>query len=306
MVIDDGWQEKYCYRGDYNGGPWKAGNSRFPDMNGLARLIKEAGARPGIWYRPLLTCESLNGELFLQTDRFGSLSQDRFLDPSHPDALDIIAADARRLSSWGYELIKYDFSTFDIFGRWGFEMNWQITSETWAFKDKAKTNAQIIKKLYETIYKAAGNALLIGCNTIGHLGAGFFHIQRTGDDTSGREWERTRKMGINTLSFRAPQHDTFFACDADCVGLTSKIPWILNKQWLSLLSKSGTPLFISAAPDAVGKEQEIAIREAFEIASRHQPVGEALDWMDTTCPVQWMLNGERLVFNWDDMEGKPA
>lgn len=303
MVIDDGWQEKYCYTGDYNGGPWKCGNSLFPDMAALAHMMKETGTRPGLWFRPLLTVENLPDEWFLSQSRFSSPFPYRILDPSRPEVLRTIAGDIRRFVSWGYELIKYDFSTFDIFGKWGYQMIWKVTDGRWAFSDRSKTTAQIIKDLYEAIYKACGDALLIGCNTVGHLGAGLFHMHRTGDDTSGREWERTRKMGINSLAFRAPQHGAFFSTDADCVGLTLNIPWERNKQWLTLLALSGTPLFVSAAPDAVGKEQEKEIRKAFDMASRELPLAQALDWMDTTSPRHWLLNGEEYTFNWDDLGG---
>ena len=71
-------------------------------------------------------------------------------------------------------------------------------------------------RLYQTLRAAAGDAVLLGCNTMGHLGAGLFEIQRTGDDTSGHVWERTRRMGVNTLAYRLPQNGTFFTCDADC------------------------------------------------------------------------------------------
>ena len=63
----------------------------------------------------------------------------------------------------------------------------------------------------------AGQAGGFGCNTIGHLSVGLFDASRTGDDVSGREWERTRRMGVNTLAYRLPQHKTFFQLDADCV-----------------------------------------------------------------------------------------
>ena len=49
------------------------------------------------------------------------------------------------------------------------------------------------------------------------------HLNRTGDDTSGRIWERTRRMGVNTLAFRLPQHNTFYHIDADCVGIFGMI-----------------------------------------------------------------------------------
>ena len=113
-------------------------------------------------------------------------------------------------------------------------------------------------------------------------------------------------MGINTLAFRMCQHDAFFAADADCVGLTRHVPWELNRQWLDVLARSGTPLFVSAAPDAVGPEQANALRRAFAHASRPQPPGEPLDWLNTTCPRTWRLNGERVQFDWYASDGIAA
>ena len=66
--------------------------------------------------------------------------------------------------------------------------------------------------------------------------------------TSGISWERTRKMGINTLAFRLCQHRTFFDVDADCLGVTGKIPWAQNRQWAELLAQSGTPFLASIKP----------------------------------------------------------
>ena len=113
------------------------------------------------------------------------------------------------------------------------------------FADKTRTTAQIVKDFYRTIRNAAGDdVMIIGCNTISHLSAGMFEIQRTGDDTSGHEWKRTREYGINTLAFRMAQQDTFYQADADCVGITGKVAWEKNRQWLDVLAKSGTPLFV--------------------------------------------------------------
>jgi alpha-galactosidase len=151
---------------------------------------------------------------------------------------------------------------------------------------------------YRAIREGAGDALVLGCNVIGHLAAGLIEIQRTGDDTSGRDWNRTRKMGINTLAFRMPQHEAFFAVDADCVGLTRDVPWALNDPWLDLLARSGTPLFVSAAPDAVGPDQLASLKQAFASAAVPQPAGEPLDWLDTTCPSSWRLGGDETVYDW--------
>lgn len=306
MVIDACWQEIFIKDSVCSGGPWYRGNNGFPDMESLAAEMKNIGVRPGLWCRPLLTVEKVPDYWIFKSDRFKNNYEGGVLDPSIPEVLDHIGRDIARFSGWGYELIKHDFTTYDIFGRWGFNMAEQITDDGWSFADRSKTSAEVIKGFYQVISKYSKAALIIGCNTVSHLAAGLFHIQRTGDDTSGMEWERTRKMGINTLAFRMPQHGTFYAVDADCVGLTSNVPWELNKQWLSLLSQSGTPLFISASPDALGEEQERDIRKAFEIASKPIPAGEPLEWFETTCPSKWLLNGNKVEFEWNDMERIPA
>jgi alpha-galactosidase len=292
-VIDAGWQKmEGC-----NGGPWNISNARFPDMPRLAREIRDTGCRPGIWMRPLLTGENVS-EDWLMPDRGAFDFPGRILDPSVPEVLEKIAADIRGLAAWGYGLIKHDFSTYDLFRQWGFEMGATITSGAWQFRDTTRTSAEIVSQLYRTIRNAAGDAVLIGCNTIGHFAAGCFEIQRTGDDTSGKQWERTRRMGINTLAFRMPQHGTFFAADADCVGLTNEIPWELNRQWLSILARSGTPLFVSAAPDALGPDQKSALKEAFAIAAHPHPPAEPLDWLTTTCPQRWQIGLQTKTYDW--------
>ena len=167
----------------------------------------------------------------------------------------------RQVVKWGYELVKHDFSTYDLLGKWGFEMVAEPTVAGWSLHDRSRTNAEVMLDLYEAIRREAGEqTLLLGCNTVGHLGAGIFELQRTGDDTSGEHWERTRKMGVNTLAFRLAQNGTFFVQDADCVGITKAIPWDLNRQWLDVLARSGTALFISPSPDATGAEQRKALR----------------------------------------------
>ena len=107
-------------------------------------------------------------------------------------------------------------------------------------------------------------------------------------------------MGINKLAFRMAQHDNFFAVDADCVGLTEQIPWKFNRQWLDLLARSGTPLFVSADPQALGDTQKAALRAAFARASQTQKVAQPLDWLDTTCPAQWHCGDEILNYDWFD------
>ncbi len=134
----------------------------------------------------------------------------------------------------------------------------------------------------------------MGCNTVGHLCAGLVHSQRIGDNTSGREWQTTRKMGINSLAFRALQHGYLFATDADCVGLTTQIPWRLNEQWLELLAASGTSMFVSTQSNYVKEKQKAALKRAYDRASRGQPLVEPVDWMHNACPTRWKSGEEFL------------
>ncbi len=287
FVIDAGWfPAKGC-----DGGPYEQGNDKFPDLPGLASGLKSEEIRPGIWIRPLLNSAP--------PESWRLMRDKTYLDPTVPEVLDLVHTDIARLAGWGYQLIKHDFTTFDVTGRWGFQMGGSVTSDGWHFADRTTTTAEVLTALYQTIRRAAGDAYLIGCNTVGHLGAGVFELQRTGDDTSGRHWERTRKMGVNTLAFRMPQHNTFFAVDADCVGLTRAIPWEQNRQWLDVLAKSGTPLFVSADPDAIGPEQRKALIEAFTLAAMEQTPAEPLDWLSNTCPTRWSCGN----YSWDDFVG---
>ena len=299
FVIDAGWfPEAGC-----NGGPYDRGNAHFPDMPGLAEWMRRQEITPGIWIRPLLTAENVPANWRVPENHPLARASGITLDPTVPDVLERVRADMGRLAEWGYEVIKHDFTTFDILGRWGFEMGPEITPNGWAFAERSHTNAEIIRNLYAVLREAAGGATLIGCNTVGHLGAGLFELQRTGDDTSGKHWERTRKMGVNTLAFRMPQHNAFFAVDADCVGLTRDIPWELNRQWLDALARSGTPLFVSADPEAVGPEQRTALTHAFAQAANPTTQAEPLDWMLTTCPRRWRFDAETVSYAWGRFEG---
>lgn len=283
MVIDDCWQENHRLGPNrYNGGPWTKGNSKFPDMKKLAETMKEKGVRPGIWMRPLR-----NEDPGIKAQ--WRLSHNGCLDPSHPEALAYIREDIRRICDWGYTLIKYDFSTFDLFGRYGFRMTPYVAEDGWHFYDESMTSAEVVKLLYQNIFDICQEkgVLVLGCNTIGHLGAGYMHINRIGDDTSAVDWGRVRKMGVNTLAFRLPQHRKFYDVDADCVGISGEISWNLNRQWAELLARSGTPFFASIKPGVLDEEQKKEMRGLLHIASSQSCHLVPTDWEDTDSPECW-------------------
>lgn len=284
MVIDDCWQEHHRLN-EYNGGPWTKGNEKFPDMKALAEKLVQKGVRPGIWVRLLLNeDENIKNEW--------RLSHNNCIDPTNPEALNYIKEDIKRICNWGYTLIKHDFSTFDLLGKWGFQMSPLVTDDGWHFYDDSLTSAEVVKLLYKAILDASveasnGETLILGCNTIGHLGAGYMHINRTGDDTSGVDWERTRFMGVNTLAFRLPQHGKFYEIDADCVGIDGGISWSMNKQWADVLAKSGTPLFISVRPNILDETEKQELHEILKVASKQEYHVIPVDWEETTCPEHW-------------------
>lgn len=286
-VIDDGWS---------SGTDYSRTNEKFPNMPGLVSQIKDLGMRPGLWTRPLLPKPGYTRNMMIR--RTQTTAGDNVLDPTIEENILYIQNLFKLYKQWGFELVKHDYSTFDIFKRWGMQMGDSMTDPGWQFNDNSKTNAEIILYLYRSIRAAAGDMYLIGCNTISHLSAGVFELNRIGDDTSGKEWERTKKMGVNTMGFRMVQHENFYQADGDCVGLTTAIPWEKNKQWMQLLAQSSAPLFISAQAEAVGDEQKNFIRQCFTDASQDQPVGEPLDWLDNPLPSKWKFGNDVVEFKW--------
>lgn len=300
-VIDDGWTPNSVI----NGGPWDAGTpGRFDDMAGLAAEIAAVGARPGLWFRPLRSREESDRALAIPRPDGG---RGVALDPTRPEVRDRVAADLRRFADWGFELIKHDFSSFDIFGRFGPAMGMELTDDGWSFADRSRTNAEIINELYDLIRESAGDALVLGCNTVNHLAAGVVDAQRTGDDTSGRTWERTRRMGINTLAHRLAQHGRFFAVDADCVPCTTQVPWSLHRQFLDLVARSGTALFVSVDPKARTEQTDADLAAALRIAldGGAAPIDQVqpLDALQSPTPSDWRFGDQQVSYDWSGEAG---
>ena len=196
-------------------------------------------------------------------------------------------------------MVKHDYTTFDIFSKWGFEMSDRITDPAGILMIHQKQMQKLFCIYINQFREAAGDMYLIGCNTISHLSAGIFELNRIGDDTSGKEWARTKKMGVNTLGFRMVSIKLFMKRMEIVLDLTTAIPWDKNKQWMQLFAQSSAPLFISAQPDAVGAEQKAFIKQCFTDASKPQPIGEPLDWLTNPFPSKWKLDNKIVEFDWD-------
>ena len=227
------------------------------------------------------------------------------LDPTVPDVRRKVADDIARLRQWGFELIKHDYSTFDIFGRWGFQMGAALTQDGWTFAEgPGSTTAEVIDELYGTIREAAGDTAIIGCNTVSHLSAGHFEICRIGDDTSGTDWARTRKMGVNSLAFRGAQHGAFYVADPDCVGVTTDDavgaqPPVAR----SAGAQRNDALRLAGARRARRRQKRRDLRAALALAAVPQPLGEPLDWQHNSLPAHWRAGNAERDYDWTGADG---
>ena len=288
MVIDDGWQV------NQTAGPWHILKSTFQDMGHLARKMKEKGVKPGLWIRPLYYNNySVPKEWIL----WKGAGQDYALDITIPEAEQFVLKNFARIRDWGYQLVKFDFSFVDLLGYWGHQFDIEKDGGIYSFSDKSKTSAEIICNFYKNIKLTVGkDVMLIGCNTASHLSVGCVEISRTGDDTHGEVWERTKNMGVNTIAYRLIQHNIFYLIDGDCVGLTDQALWDKQIEWMRFLSLSGTPLFVSSKKGFADSEQKKIISKAFEINQKDnqmQPIYEG-----TMLPEEYIVNGKKVKFKW--------
>ncbi len=292
LMIDDGWQ-KYHYisktHGGYNGGPWDTPTESFGSMAETANEIHEKGAKAGIWFRPLRTCVQVPSEFEVPYRRENAGIG---LDPSHPGVLEMVAKDTAMIRGWGYDLIKYDFTTFDTLGI--------RVGDDWEghFFDRSITNCQMLKKLYKTVQNSADGAVILGCGTVSHLAAGIHEVQRTGTDTSGRLFEITRKNGGEAM-MRLPQNGTFYAVDPDCAAFTPRVDAKANLDFMEMCAITGCVTLASITPGILKAEEINRIRKIFKIASEGGKGAIPKDWIGHSTPsVFETTDGGKFIMDW--------
>jgi alpha-galactosidase len=282
IILDDGWQLNRTYgKNAYIGGPWLP-NDRFGDMRRTADMIRSKGAKAGIWFRPLLTLDDACAEAKLSDFSAGGV----ILDPTHPYTLEQVEADARTIRSWGYDLIKHDFTTMDILGMSPFTAELHtvsITKGERSFFDSTVTTATAIKRLYEAIQRGAGDGEVIGCNAVGHLLAGIHSVYRTGGDTSGRSFEWTRRNGVNTM-MRLPLNDAFYRADPDCAAFTERVDTGLNLDFLEMCALTGVTTLASVTPGILRREEMERINSIYRLADRDEMRYGILDFETNSNP----------------------
>ena len=105
---------------------------------------------------------------------------------------------------------------------------------------------------------------------------------------------------VPARKIRRGKNNAFFAADADCVGILGLIDWKYNAQWLELVARSSSPLFISCKPDVPSPAELEDLRRAYAYGSEQKDELIPLDWMETPYPARYLLNGEEITFDWGE------
>ncbi len=298
LIIDDGWQiNRSASPNAYIGGPFSHSNARFPDMGEMAQRIAESGAKPGLWFRPLQTLGVAPSEAKLYNEVGGFI-----LDPSHPYTLERVREDAARIRDWGYEIIKHDFTTNDIFNTSPCSVHqnlFPMAGTGTVFHDNTRTTAMIIKDLYKAIQAGARDADVIGCSVVGHLSAGIHSIHRVGDDTSGRSFEWTARNGVHSL-MRLPMNGTFFQVDPDCAAFTDRVNPDKNLDFMELCALTGVTTLASVTPGSLSDVAMKRINEIYRMADRGNGSGQILDFARCAIPERIGTPEGIKTFDWSD------
>ena len=312
MILDDGWQinRSFVPGGSYNGGPWIP-NEKFGDMRDTVDDIHKAGAKAGIWFRPLRTIGDVPAEAAFYKEGCAIT-----LDPSHPYTLEKVINDTKTIRSWGFDLLKHDFTVNDVTG---FNSNFNLFAAgnlgvNRQFFDNTKTTAMIMKELYQTIQTAAGDADIISCNTLSHISAGIHAIYRVGGDTSGRYWEMTRYNGVNSM-MRLPQNGRFHMVDPDCAAFTERVNLDLNLDFLEMCALTGVTTLASVTPGILNEKQMARINDIYRMADSNTDFYEIADFDKVSVPERfvspdgtntrefdWMseYGGSRYIMSWEN------
>ena len=308
VVMDDGWQlmsppeiQRRTGKFESGRGPWNESSTAFGmGMKEFTAKVAALDAKPGLWYRPFRAWDGTDAAQLVLNDQ-------RFFDPSLPEMDARIRADIGRFRAWGMKLVKIDYLAYDAVRAWESEMRETPLKNPPKWHRRDRTAAEVVRTLYRTMREAAGDDMvIIGCNAFNHFAAGLFELQRTGNDTSGRDWKWTVVHGVNTLAMRAHQDGIFFSVDADCAGLAWKgaVDWAKNRQWIDLLGRSGTAVFVSWFRDLADAEVRRTIAAAYARSAAGIPVGEPLDWTETHTPSKWRFSdGTVKTYDWQAVGG---
>ena len=67
---------------------------------------------------------------------------------------------------------------------------------------------------------------------------------------------------------------------------------------IDLLSKSGSPLFVSCDPYLVTNEMKKDLKEAFKINEIQENKCEPVSWLDEMYPSKWTIDNQEMIYDW--------
>ena len=227
------------------------------------------------------------------------------LDPTVPEVRQKVADDIARVRQWGFELIKHDYTTFDIFGRWGFQMGAAMTRDGWTFAaGPSRTTAEVINDLYRSDSnrrrRRARHRLQHGEPSLGRRLRDLSHRRRherhrvVAHAEDGREHARvSRRAARRVLRGRRGLRRRH---ERGAVGAESPVARSARRA-------AGRCCSSRSRPDALGAEQRRDLTAALALAAAPQPLGEPLDWQRTVYPTRWRLEGREIAYDWVGADG---
>ena len=127
-----------------------------------------------------------------------------------------------------------------------------------------------------------------------------------------RDGGRRVARGVHILRDQCPitlhrelLHRRVALVDPDCVAVTPSVDWRLTSQWMDVVARSGTSLFLSPDPAAVTPEIKSAMKDAMFLASQGGH-GFPLNPTSGTTPAQWRFLSPNEVdrkYDWCGLEG---
>ncbi|MEX1276900.1 MAG: glycoside hydrolase family 36 protein, partial [Bacteroidota bacterium] len=295
--IDDGWESKV---GTATAGMPEYDSLKFPHgMKWLADAIRAKGVKPGLWIRPFKGWGESAG--------IPNWARGATLDISHPEARVWLSQLTRRLvREWGYEYLKFDFVTYDLFGKWGMELA-ENPGRLGGVADDTITNITAYRLALEAIREGAGEeCFLLGCNCLLAPAFGIVDGMRIGDDVSAAHWERTVLMGAKSVAPLRFLNGNVWWNDPDCMMAQEPMSLSEVRLWNTFVSfTGGLPIVSSKLFELLAERPALLVRT---LPVRHHKA-RPLD-SDEEIPPVWSYrvrqDGREIVvvgfFNWGDSE----
>ncbi len=242
VQIDDGWQGNGARDGARN---WEAVNTNhFPDgMASVAKYIKSAGLKPGLWLAPHGQSSddfvhANPGVFLLRTN--GSTASETWegkylLDPTTLASETYFRGLFQKLCSWGYDYFKIDGQPIvvDEYGK-----------KSSFMKSPTNDAAGLYRKTLDTIRATIGpDRYLLGCWGIPLEGAGIMNGSRTGGDVV-LGWGGFQVALRPTLQYYY-LHNIVWYSDPDALLVRSPLTLEQARVWATLEGLTGQALMSS-------------------------------------------------------------